>query len=215
MDSTTDKPNIGTERTGARRRLTGLDLENSKALSSVRFWLDLRSLKVLGMGTSLPSQPVSTAELLERVEKRFHVAVSRRGTVLAEHLKIATRYICRDFEARHEGPRLGNSNPDLAAAALRMALNEARLEVSDLAYLIGHTTSPALLVPLNIASVADRLAFSGPYMELRQACTGFANALIIAQGLASAPGVKAVGIVGSETGSVYFDPQRAGEDTSQ
>ena len=52
-------------------------------------------------------------------------------------------------------------------------------------------------------------------MELRQACTGFANALVIAQGLASAPGVKAVGIVGSETGSVYFDPPRAGDDVSQ
>jgi 3-oxoacyl-[acyl-carrier-protein] synthase-3 len=52
-------------------------------------------------------------------------------------------------------------------------------------------------------------------MELRQACTGFANALVIAQGLTAVPGVKAVGVVGSETGSVYFDPQRAGEDTSQ
>jgi len=52
-------------------------------------------------------------------------------------------------------------------------------------------------------------------MELRQACTGFANALVIAQGLVSAPGVKAVGIVGSETGSVYFDPRRAGDDVSQ
>ena len=52
-------------------------------------------------------------------------------------------------------------------------------------------------------------------MELRQACTGFANALVIAQGLVSIAGVKAVAIIGSETGSVYFDPQRAGEDVSQ
>jgi 3-oxoacyl-[acyl-carrier-protein] synthase-3 len=70
-------------------------------------------------------------------------------------------------------------------------------------------------VPPNIALVADRLGFTGPYMELRQACSGFANALVIAQGLVSVPGVKAVGIVGSETGSVYFDPQRAGEDAGQ
>jgi 3-oxoacyl-[acyl-carrier-protein] synthase-3 len=52
-------------------------------------------------------------------------------------------------------------------------------------------------------------------MELRQACTGFANAVVIAQGLTSTAGVKAVAIIGSETGSVYFDPQRAGEDVSQ
>ena len=167
------------------------------------------------MGTALPGPPVSTAELLARVEKRFGVAVSRRGGRLASRLKIATRHICRDFEARHEVPRRGHSNPDLAAAALRAALDEARLEVGDLTYLIGHTTSPACLVPPNIALVADRVGFTGPYMELRQACTGFANALVIAQGLTSVSGVKAVAIIGSETGSVYFDPQRAGEDVSQ
>jgi 3-oxoacyl-[acyl-carrier-protein] synthase III len=189
--------------------------ETSSTFASARFWHDSRKLKVLGMGTALPGPPVSTAELLARVEKRFGVAVSRRGRALANRLKIATRHICRDFEARHEAPRSGHSNPDLAAAALRSALNEARLEAGDLTYLIGHTTSPARLVPPNIAFVADRVGFTGPYMELRQACTGFANALVIAQGLTSTAGVKAVAIIGSETGSVYFDPQRADEDVSQ
>ena len=178
-------------------------------------WHDTRKLKVLGMGTALPGRPVTTAQLLKRIEDRFGVAVSRRGAALASRLKIATRHVCRDFETRREAPRPGNSNPDLAAIALRMALEEARLDVGELAYLIGHTTSPACLVPPNIALVADRVSFAGPYMELRQACTGFANALVIAQGLVSRPGVKAVAIVGSETGSVYFDPQRAGEDMSQ
>jgi 3-oxoacyl-[acyl-carrier-protein] synthase-3 len=88
---------------------------------------------------------------------------------------------------------------DPAAAALRMALKEARLGVGGLAYLIGRTTGPARLAPPNIALVADRLGFSGPYMELRQGCTGFANALVIAQGLTAVPGVKDVGNVGSET----------------
>ena len=180
-----------------------------------QLWHDSRKLKVLGMGTSLPGPPVTTSELLKLIEGRFGLAVSRRGAALASRLKIATRHICRDFEARHEKPRAGNSNPDLAAIALRMALEEARLDVGELAYLIGHTTSPSCLVPPNIALVADRVSFAGPYMELRQACTGFANALVIAQGLVSRPGVKAVAIVGSETGSVYFDPQRAVEDVSQ
>jgi len=167
------------------------------------------------MGTALPGPPVSTAELLERVETRFGVAVARRGTTLADKLKIATRHLCRDFAARHEGPRPGHANPDLAATALRAALADAHLGVGDLAYLIGHTTSPARLIPPNIALVADRVGFTGPYLELRQACTGFANALVIAQGLVSVPGVRAVAIIGSETGSVYFDPQRAGEDVRQ
>jgi 3-oxoacyl-[acyl-carrier-protein] synthase-3 len=167
------------------------------------------------MGTALPGPPVSTVELLALVEKRFGVDVLRRGTTLANRLRIETRHVCRDFEKRHEAPRPGHTNPDLAANALRAALDAAQLEPNDLAYVIGHTTTPSRLAPPNIAFVADRVGFDGPYMELRQACTGFANALVVAQGLLSTPGTKAVAIVGSETGSVYFDPARAAEDTGQ
>jgi 3-oxoacyl-[acyl-carrier-protein] synthase-3 len=167
------------------------------------------------MGVALPGPPVSTSELLLRLEERFGVALLRRGIALSNRLKIRARHLSRDFQARHETPRRGHSNPDLATAALRLALEDARIEVGSLAYLIGHTTSPACLLPPNIALVADRVGFAGPYMELRQACTGFANALIIAAGLVGVPGIKAVAIVGSETGSVYFDPQHAREDRGQ
>src|SRR6266849_3638827 len=216
MDAASETLRVDAESGEARLQLAQrIAPESATTFNSVRFWHDSRTSKVLGMGTALPGPPVSTADLLARVEKRFGVAVSRRGSRLASRLKIATRHICRDFEARHEVPRRGHSNPDLAAVALRAALNEAQLEVGDLTYLVGHTTSPACLVPPNIALVADRVGFTGPYMELRQACTGFANALVIAQGLTCIAGVKAVAIIGSETGSVYFDPQRAGEDVSQ
>ncbi len=210
MDSTSES--LGVDSDPVRHELP---LSRDVASEFPQFWHDTRKLKVLGMGTALPGRPVTTAELLKLIEDRFGIVVSRRGAALASRLNIAKRHICRDFETRHEAPRPGNSNPDLSAVALRMALEEAQLKIGDLAYLIGHTTSPACLVPPNISLVADRVGFAGPYMELRQACTGFANALVIAQGLVATPGVKAVAIVGSETGSVYFDPQRAGEDVSQ
>jgi 3-oxoacyl-[acyl-carrier-protein] synthase III len=190
-------------------------LDGIGALSMPKFWSDKRRLKVLGMGAALPGPPVSTTELLTRIQKLFDIDVTRRGAALASRLKIAARHICRDFESRHEAPRPGHSNADLAAAALGAALEEAHLRAGDLDYLVGHTATPGSLVPPNIGIVADRLGFSGPYVELRQACTGFANALVIAQGLVAVPGVKAVAIVGSETGSVYFDPRRAEEDVSQ
>jgi len=60
--------------------------ESTSTLPPVQFWHDSRPLKVLGMGMALPGPPVSTAELLERVEKRFGVAVSRRGGALANRL---------------------------------------------------------------------------------------------------------------------------------
>ena len=71
-----------------------------------KFWSDRRKLKILGMGTALPGQPVSTRELLARIEKRFGVEVSLRGAALANRLKIDSRYLCRDFEERREVPRM-------------------------------------------------------------------------------------------------------------
>src|SRR5215471_8582015 len=101
-----------------------------------KFWSDRRKLKILGMGTALPGLPVSTTELLTRIEKRFGVEVSRRGAALANRLKIASRYLCRDFERRREVPRSGASNPELAVVALRAALDDAHLAPNELAYVI-------------------------------------------------------------------------------
>jgi 3-oxoacyl-[acyl-carrier-protein] synthase III len=178
-------------------------------------WADRASLAVLGMGVALPGPAVPTERLLAQVETRFGIALPRRARLLADRLGIRTRHLCRDLAERRERPRPGHSNPALAAEALGAALREAGIRVDDLAYLIGHTASPACLMPPNIALVADQLGFAGPYLELRQACTGFANALVIARGLLAAPGARPVAIVGSETGSVYFDPPRAGEDEGQ
>ena len=68
---------------------------------------------------SVPGAPVSTAELLDRVETRFHIPVVRRGSLIADRLGVKARHICRDFAQSRESPRAGHSNPDLAAAALR------------------------------------------------------------------------------------------------
>jgi 3-oxoacyl-[acyl-carrier-protein] synthase-3 len=180
--------------------------------SGGRVWRDPRSIAVLGCGAAMPGEAIGTAELLDRIEDRFEVKVKRRGAMLAERLGINFRHICRDFLSRRERPRPGDSNPEIAARAIKSALNAAGLAVNDLAYLIGHTATPANLIPSNIAMVADILRFRGPHLELRQACTGFANALVVAQGLLSAPGAGPIAIVGSETGSVYFDPDASVDD---
>jgi 3-oxoacyl-[acyl-carrier-protein] synthase-3 len=69
-------------------------------------------------------------------------------------------------------------------------------------------------MPPNIGQVGELLDYDGPFVEFRQACTGFANALVFAQGLLRA-GAGPVAVVGSETGSVFFDPLRAAEDAGQ
>jgi 3-oxoacyl-[acyl-carrier-protein] synthase-3 len=178
------------------------------------FWSDRRSIRVLGIDAALPGEPISSEELLTAVEARFGLSLHRRGMAIAEKLGIRTRHLCRKMRSRLESPRIGHRNPELAAAAVRGALGEAGLAPQDLSYLIGHTATPARLMPPNIGQVAELLDYSGPFVEFRQACTGFANALVFAQGLLRA-GAGAIAIVGSETGSVFFDPHRAAEDAGQ
>jgi 3-oxoacyl-[acyl-carrier-protein] synthase III len=151
---------------------------------------------------------------LTAVEGRFGLSVHRRGIAIAHKLGIRTRHLCRNMTSRLEAPRKGHRNPELAALAVRCALGEAGLMPHNLSYLIGHTATPARLMPPNIGQVAELLDYSGPFVEFRQACTGFANALVFAQGLLRA-GAGAIAIVGSETGSVFFDPVRAAEDAGQ
>ena len=167
------------------------------------------------MGYALPGLPLTTEALLARIRENFAVDVGRPGRVVALKLAVNSRHICRDFSQRFEHPRVGDSNAELAARAVQAALQDAALEVADLSYLIGHTSSPNQAVPPNIAEVADLLGYAGPYLELRQACTGFANALITARGLLSTPGCGPVAIVGSESGSLHFDPLRATEERGQ
>jgi 3-oxoacyl-[acyl-carrier-protein] synthase-3 len=184
------------------------------APSSPTLWSDRTPLLVLGTGAALPGEPISTEALLLTMERRFGLSLYRRGMTIARKLGIHTRYLCRDMAIRMEAPRKGHRNPELAAAALQRALVEAGLRAQDLAYLIGHTATPARLMPPNIGQVAELLDYGGPFVEFRQACTGFANALVFAQGVLRA-GAGPIAIVGSETGSVFFDPHRAAEDAGQ
>ncbi len=184
-------------------------------MSYAQHWADTRCASVLGTGAALPGNAVTTEEILSRLHLRFGIDVRRQGRSVAERLGVNTRYISRDLAFRHETPRSGDSNAELAARALRDALDEARVDPRELSYLITHTATPGTLIPPNAARIADLLGYKGPFAELRQACTGFANAIVFALGLLSTPGCGPVAIVGSETGSTYFDPVRAGEDSGQ
>ena len=186
-----------------------------KVDSEMPFWRGDTVLTVLGTGTCLPGEAITTEALLAHVDEIFGLDIARRGSVYAKKLNIKQRHLSRDLLTQCEGPRAGDRNPELTANALRAALDEAGLDANDLGYIIGHTATPAMTIPSNISFVADELAYRGPHMELRQACTGFANALVIAEGLLSSPDAKPVAIVGSETGSAFFNPDRISEDSGQ
>src|SRR6201998_850325 len=182
--------------------------------SSSAIWHDRTPLLVLGTGIALPGDPIATEELLTTVDRLFALALRRSGLAIAHKLGIRTRHLCRDMAKRLESPRKGHRNPELAAASVRGALSEAGLAAGDLSYLIGHTATPAHLMPPNIGEVAELLDHHSPFVEFRQACTGFANALVFAQGLLRA-GAGPVAIVGSETGSGFFDTHPGAKGAGQ
>jgi 3-oxoacyl-[acyl-carrier-protein] synthase-3 len=181
----------------------------------VRLWRSHQRLAVLGSGSCFPGSLLSNEELLQKLEGQLGWTGRARALAVARQLQVRSRYTVRDFEQRLEGPRAGDSNPDLAGRALRSALDEAGLQVNQLGYLIGHTATPHYPLPSNISQVAVDLGYDGPFCEFRQACTGFVNALVFAAALLQTPDSAPIAIVGSETGSVFLDPRRTQADDGQ
>ncbi len=180
-----------------------------------RAWLSAGEIAVLGTGSALPGSPLATEALLDRLGPWLGPSERERGRAVAAKLGVAKRHCSRSWRSRIEAPDPGRSNPELAAQAIRAALTEAGVSIADVAYLISHTATPVQLLPGNVTFVADLLGYSGPHIELRQACTGFANALMIAFGLLARHDARPVVIVGSETGSAFLDPEQLSIDPSQ
>jgi 3-oxoacyl-[acyl-carrier-protein] synthase III len=171
-------------------------------------------LQVLGTGSALPGPPVTTEMLLARVSPYLTPDIVSLARRCARRLAIDSRHLSRSLAQPIEGTRPEDSGPRLAARALRQALDCARFEPDTVDFLIGHTATPHTLLPSNTAWTADELGFAGPHLELRQACTGFAAAALTAAGLLSSR-AQAIAVVGSETGSVFFDPRQAAQDSGQ
>jgi len=157
-------------------------------------------LKLLGSGQALPGEPVDNDQLLAALAAHCGAAKARLARKYADRLGIRSRHVSRDLGKARSGSRSGLDAPTLCKTAVAEAAGHGRMS-----YLIGHTSTPHTLLPPNIAWVADELAYAGPYMELRQACTGFANALAVAAAMIAEDGNAEIGIVGSENGSPYFD----------
>jgi 3-oxoacyl-[acyl-carrier-protein] synthase III len=171
-------------------------------------------LAVLGTGSVLPGAAISTAALLVKAGRYLPEGAPALALRIAKRLNIAQRHMVRSFDAALEVARPYDAGPKLASRAIALAVEQAQLNISQIRILLGHTTTPHTLLPANVAWVAEELGFNGAHLELRQACTGFAGALIISAGLA-ASGVTPIAIVGSETGSVFFDPRFVALDKTQ
>lgn len=172
-------------------------------------------LRLLGSGSALPGPTVSNAELIRWVESHGGSGLASRARAIVRRMGIRSRHVCLDIAGGTIGGDDALAHPRLAATALGRALAEAGRAPADLGYLFGHTTTPHTPLPPNVAWVADEVGYDGPFVELRQACTGFANATLLAAGLLASPGAAPIAIVGSETGSLHFRTDGAPLDDEQ
>ena len=171
--------------------------------------------RLLGVGVALPGEAITTESLCQHIQDQFGIKTARHASILAPRLGVKTRYLCRDFKEAIEAPRAGSRNPELAAQAIQNAMKMANCSPDSMGYLISHTATPATLLPSGSAEISRLVGHTGAHLELRQACTGFANALQIAFAMTADPHSLPIAIVGVETGSVYFSPESLQADNSQ
>lgn len=158
-------------------------------------------LKLLSSASVLPVNRVDNNQLFNLLKSQCTPSIARKARLISKRLGIQSRHFCRDFN--QPGFYANESNVDLCIRALKTALSDSNLSINSIGYLIGHTTTPATQLPPNIAWVADELSLQQPYLELRQACTGFANALQVSAAMLTSQSFENIAIVGSETGSMF------------
>ncbi len=158
--------------------------------------------KLLACNHQFPNQALSTEQLLDALGELSGKKYARLGKLISLRLGVKQRHFTRSISKQVSEPSPKNSQ--LVSSVLRSCLKDANMEINELDYLIGHTTTPDTQLPPSIAWVAEQMGYDGLFAELRQACTGFVSGLQLA--LPRIESLKQpIALVGSETGSVYFD----------
>ena len=169
-------------------------------------------LSVYSIAHQLPGSNIDNETLLACLSQQSGRLNARKAKSIVKRLGIEGRHLVRDLTTATSSA--SPTSIELSEQVLKRALQNANMSADELDYLLTHTCTPHTQVPPNAAWLADVMAYHGPYLELRQACTGFANGLQIASAFC-AVNQKPVAIVGVETGSVYFDMDKSFIDTEQ
>lgn len=142
---------------------------------------------ITGLGTAVPDQRVTNADLEARVDTTDAWIVERTGI----------------RERRAAGP--GETTASLAIAAGAAAIKDAGLTPSDIDLLIVATCTPEQPLPSTAAFVQEALGLQCGAFDLGAACSGFVYGTVVASGLVG-NGVGAALVIGAETLTRIIDP---------
>ena len=143
---------------------------------------------ITGLGTCVPEQVMTNADLAKLVDTNDDWIVERTG--------IKERRIATQEEALS----------DIALPASRAALADAGVEGSDIDLLIVATVTPDMMFPTTSAILADELgATSAGAYDLLAGCTGFMYAIAQAYGLLASGLSNRALVVGGDVLSKVLD----------
>ncbi len=136
---------------------------------------------ILGTGSELPSKVMSNLDLEKLVETTDEWITTRTG--------IKERRILEE----------GKGNADMAYAASVRALKDAGIEASDLDAIIMGTVTPDYPFPSSACVLEDMLGARGVFsFDVNAACSGFLNALSVADAFIRAGRIQKALVVGSD-----------------
>jgi len=165
-------------------------------------------IKLISCANAFPGTLISNDVLLDKLALLCSKTTARQARFIAKRLGINSRYLTRSLDTARSTP-----TPNAIELSVQ-AINQAKINSADpkaldtngFGYLISHTATPHTLLPSNAAWISEKIASKAPFLELRQACTGFASALQIASPMLNHnPNMAPICISSAETGSVFFD----------
>lgn len=148
----------------------------------------MRRSVILGCGSYLPKTILTNDELAKRVETTDEWIVKRTG--------IKSRHIA--------GP--DEKTSDLALAAAREALAQAKVEASEIDVIVLATTTPDNTFPATAAKVQAQLGMThGFAFDVQAVCSGFVYALAVADNFIRLGQAKKALVIGAEVFSRLLD----------
>ena len=148
----------------------------------------LPTTRVVGVGSFLPKQVLTNADMAKMVNTSHDWIVERTG--------IHRRHIAAE----------GETTSDLAAKASIAALAHAGLSSADIDLIVLATATPDRTFPATAAITQHKLGItSGAAFDVHAVCAGFVYAIATADGLMSKGGHKRALVVGAETFSRIVD----------
>ncbi len=153
--------------------------------------------KIAGIGSYLPKKILSNSDLEKMVETNDQWIRERTG-----------------IERRHLAAE-GEYTSDLCLHATERALQDAKMNSSDLDLILIATSTPDQVMPNTATVLQHKLGISGiPCLDVSAACSGFVYAISIADQYIKTGMYKNVLVIGSELHSTGLDMTTRGRGVS-